>query len=320
MALQLQPRVKFEASTNSSGDIVEGSAISGFNTPGSGAYSYLLESGTDWEIGFNDPSKSSGSRRVPWSNSGSNFANSTSGLTCSLVALPGALMSQTPADDGALGSSPIISGVNGIAFGRGATALAAECMAIGIGASTEGAGAIAIGRSAGAEFLGSMAIGRQARSTSPGERVFGNSFTPHVTHLPVTSDSDGSVGSVRLLALHHGNFDGSNLAAAMYSMKPTGPGDNFYAEIRIQGTISMIAGTTENTRKVIDVDAMVTYNLSDSAVNILWETYTAKHSGASAVDVTVSLDYQCLPQITVNSTASGLKVNGLLTLTKIMHT
>lgn len=326
--MNLTPRTKFLADINTDGKIIVGTAIAGFQTIAARlgfallGSQYLLEDGLDrWEIGVCDPY---GDRVAAFSSAGP-FDADTTGYTCSIVALPTCYLNTSPSSTGLVTPIPAVgqNAHDSLAGGRNASVgdASASSVALGAGAfiTTQAPRSVVLGANTyvGYNHAGATALGHNARATQPGEVVLGDRYRPHIGFLAVSGGPNiESGGTSDLFAISDATGEADMAYASLGSLKPDGNG-YYAADIRVTGTVS-VTSTNEADRKVFDVDYLVTHDANGSPVSTLYFNSTVMFNGASNIAATLSLNASSQLQIT-NPAITGLRVMGLLTLTKIMR-
>lgn len=325
--MNIQPRVKFSATISSIGNIVVGTATPSYLTPSGGSYWYLLEKATDWEIGYVDDTLA-GKKRVPNLNSGSDFADDESGLTCTLVEPQYSVVAVTPSSSGfatapyvndnaydsvASGSGVSVSSESSVAAGARALIQGSSPKSVVVGFESEAQGELSTAVGAQATTVsGGVALGALSQTTNPGEVSIGSAYSPHISFLavkaPVGVDAGGTF---EFLALTGALSGGSQVTGALASLLPARANAAYLTfHHRIQGTIVCKASSAADNR-VYDLDILVMNG------TVMYTTATSKYSGANDVTYTLSLNGSGHLQI-VSPAITGLKVTGLLQITKIL--
>lgn len=329
-----EPRVKFSASIDANGDIVPGAAVAGHNASLLDArHHYLLEksSTNEYEIGVYDGTAASGSRR-----SGSTFASPTTGLICSLIAPPTALVMSY----GDSSTSPDVQSTGGVAAGQNSIIYTScpESTALGGGAavssnsSTRGkstaigsfalaqcSDTTAVGAYADAGYNadfgglpGGVAIGTNSKSTAAGEVALGSHRISSFSLVPVRAPAGVSAGGT--FTLQSVGYD--DVGTPMLFDIPTNPryltpSSSYTYILRVEGTITAMADVAGNY-KTWNVDYLV------DTTAVRYQTFTVLHQGANNPAITFSAAASGVLSVTAPAIA-GLIITGLLRVTKIVY-
>lgn len=332
-----EPRIKFFATVDASGNIVPGAAIAGHLASILDArHYYLLEksSTNEYELGIYDGTATSGSRRSL--QSGTTFASPTTGLICSFIAPPSSLLLSY----GDSYTGPSVNSLNSLSGGETATVNAScpDSIAVGNNASvsanstTRGKGT-AIGVSASAascentavgayayagynndffQMPGGTAIGANSRATAAGEAAFGSHEIPSFSLVPIRAPAGVSAGGTFEMksigyydAGTHVLFDIPTLPRYLT------PSGSYTYVLRVEGTITAMATSSANY-KTWNVDYLV-----DTTV-VRYQTFTVLHQGANNPVITFSAAATGVLSVTAPAIA-GLIITGLLRVTKIAY-
>lgn len=350
-------RIKCAASIDATGSfIVVGAAAAGFKQPptdlwvdgsymtgGNTSYhEYLLELGTQWELGFVDGVDSY--RHVVESNvsAGVGFSAGATGLTLSfvvgdmnLVSCPRtASGSSSPRASGgglaagldalcdlgasvALGQSAQAYGSASMAIGAGSSTFGNEGLALGYAASSGGGvtspagtvGAVAIGSWASAPEAGSIAIGHYAGAPMDYQVTMGSPIAEAFSsEIPLKGTADSGTGTVTMTTQLGVTVDFS-LMGATATVRAPGP-------IRIQGTVFVqdTASTLSSHAKVFSAEYIAWVDTATNTVTVLGSpTITAIFTGASAPNSTLSISSAGVPQI-ASTSGTGVAAKAMLKL------
>ena len=277
-------RIKFNATLDASGRIVVGSAVTGYRVPPvslwvhtgqtlyvEGHHNYLLENAAgDWELGCMHVASDGTTTRDAIEYSGSGFAPSATGLTCSMVASVNNAVA-TGAFYGA-GSEPRAS-YNSIAIGPYAEATIGmyEGLAIGNGAWAIADKAIAIG-------AGMIAL-------KPNETVVGGADSGCQRQIIVQWEGESSADNGPFRHSGGDAMDFGDYDAILATRKP--------GIIRVRGTVVAWFTATDQTSavsKVYDVDYLVFIDpTAGTATSIGTPAFTSKFAGGSSPNITLSV-------------------------------
>lgn len=338
-------RVKCTASIDATGNtIIVGAAATGSRQPpadlwddgsymtgGDTAYhEYLLESGTQWELGFVDGSDST--RHVVDSNvgAGAGFAVSTTGLTLSFVvgdmnlvasaraasgsAAPRASLNSLAIGPNAACEAAVSAGVavgdgvyvtaNGVtAVGAGSGGAGEYGTAVGVAAwagdASTSAGGVAVGYFASAVKERSIAIGQNATSLFDHQVVIGSKYGGAFTNeFPLIGAADSGTGTVAFTSVLGAAIDLTLWSdTTNHTTTEAGP-------IRIRGTVFVqdAASALSSHAKVFDVEYLVWVDpTAVTAVVLGSPTITAMHTGASVPNSTLSISSTGVPQLASTS-------------------
>lgn len=333
------PRVKFAASLDASGNIIQGAAAAGFQAPtlasGTGEFHYLLENTTNgWETGYYKPANASGSRRFVVAGSSGGFAASTTGLTCSGIAPPEAFISQTdattpPTNDGAysmaVGHGAAVEGAsqNAMAIGRLATA-GNEATAVGHGSVARNAG-LALGTNAkafsddysGIFATGSSALGSRSVTCASGEVALGAcsiGIPGNISHIPVAFAVVGATpGTYPMCSVGDDGAYGFAKDAIFTGNGGAFNPSNSYSNPswrRVTGVVMLQTGTGPDDAKVWDVLMLL------SPLAVISYSFTDVHHGVNNPAVTFSVDSAGTISATVPALVSP-SLTGHLTVRRI---
>ena len=331
------PRIKFNADLDANGDIVPGTAVSGFlaatfDSGVFGLYPCLLEDpiSGNWELCQYNPFLAPGLRRSTEFNGGAGpFPNNQTGLTCSFVAHQNSLVADTYGGDqscevhsarsvgiGAL-SYVQTGSANSAAVLGGVIANCPDSMVLGGYSYSPGSVAIGSDASAGGfydevgavQYAGnnSIAIGYEAATNTAGEVALGHADGPHMSGIPVMTGPLGAGGTFTFKAV--GGHDGTNYL--LFDMPA--------------GVNTFVPNYTPSAPKwVFHVQGLIVARATDPAnnkvVKVEWVTdgvlaQTVMTQGANNVSLGLALNGMLL-QATVGIVA-GLKLSGYLHLTKV---
>lgn len=332
------PRIKFNAELDANGDIVAGTAVSGFlaATFDSGVFGLhpcLLEDPAtgNWELCQYNPSLAPGLRRSTEFNGGAGpFPNGQTGLTCSFVAHQNSLVADTyggPQSCEVKATRSVGIGAQttiGVGSGNSAAILGGVypgCPdSMVLGGYSYSPGSVAIGSGAqsggfydeldtGIQYAGdnSVAIGCEASTNTAGEVALGYAGGSHMSGIPVMTAPLSAGGTFTFKAL--GGHDGTN-----YLLFDIPPGVNTFVP----------NSTYTDPQWVFHVQGLIVARATDPAnnkvVKVEWVTggtltQTVMTQGANNVSLGLALDGMLL-QATVGIVA-GLKLSGYLHLTKV---
>ena len=312
----LTHRSKFEASIDSSGKIVWGLALNGYQSVTStdfyGSTQYLLENPAGrWEIGY-QPVEDGSLPRVVVESSAGNFANGTTGLTCSVIATKDAFASCSHPGSETSTAAPLALGTDSLCIGRGAQANSDRNTIAGIGAYSGIAkpDVTLFGFQARCELARGTAIGSEAVVAHPGESVIGSSKTSHISVIPVATAPISGAGTYQLKAIE--STDGSAVPTSLAALNVDGPYNSYYAEfwVRVTGTV-IVRSANGNDLKVFNVDYM------RQPSGAVYSNITALFTGSNAPAITLVVNASGNLEATVPA-LSDMRVSGVLRVDKLI--
>jgi hypothetical protein len=181
-------RAKVSTATTGTGTITLGSAESGYQSFADAGVAdgdvvrYVIEDGTDWEIGTGTYTASGTtlSRTVAESSNADAALNLTGSAVVYVSAaaedIPPVLELYAENSDTSYGSAPLATGSNAVAIGRTTTSTGSTSFAAGFSSDATATDSLALGRDAGANGNGATAIGFNAKSVGTRSFAAGNSY------------------------------------------------------------------------------------------------------------------------------------------------